>query len=163
MEPTATNRKLELTTPSDREIVMTRVFDASREMVFGAFTKPELIKRWMLGPDGWSMPECDVDLRPGGTFRWLWHKDDDSMEFGASGTFKRLERPESIVRTEKLGAPMETPEVLVTTTFVERGGTTAVTMTMLFGSREERDEALESGMEYGVVASYDRLADLLRQ
>jgi uncharacterized protein YndB with AHSA1/START domain len=161
MEPTATG-KLEIATPSECEIVMTRVFDAPREMVFDAFTKPELVKRWLLGPDGWSMPVCQIDLKPGGAFHWLWRKDDGSMEFGSSGTFREVSRPVKIVRVEKFDPPMETSEAVITTTFAQSRGATTVTMNMLFVSQEVRDEALESGMERGIIASYDRLADILK-
>ncbi|MGH9367901.1 MAG: SRPBCC domain-containing protein, partial [Thermoanaerobaculia bacterium] len=73
---------LKVTAPTEREIVMTRVFDAPRELVFDAHTKPELVKRWLLGPDGWSMPVCEIDLRVGGKYRYLWRCDRDGTEMG---------------------------------------------------------------------------------
>jgi uncharacterized protein YndB with AHSA1/START domain len=161
MNPAEAKYKLKLTTPSDREIVMTRVFDAPRNMLFDAFTKPELIKRWLLGPDGWSMPVCDVDLRVGGTFRYVWRNDADGKEFGQSGVYREIVRPERIVHTEKFDQPWYPGEAFNTNTFVERNGSTTVTLTSLFESREIRDMALESGMEGGVAVSYDRLAELL--
>lgn len=153
--------QLELTTPNDCTIVMTRVLDAPREMVFDAFTKPELIKRWLLGPDGWSMPVCDVDLRPGGTFRYRWRNDADGTEFGMTGTYREIVRPERIVYAETFDEPGAPPEAEVTTSFVERNGSTTVTTSVQYASREIRDMAIESGMESGVAASYDRLAAML--
>ena len=154
-----TKHKLEVTTPSEREIVMTRTLAAPREVVFDAFTKPELLKRWLLGPDGWSMPVCDVDLKTGGAFRYEWRNNADGMQFGISGVFRDVVRPERTVHLETMdGRP---GEVLVTTTFVEQDGLTFVTMTQLFSSAEVRDMALESGMATGVAKSYDRLAEML--
>jgi uncharacterized protein YndB with AHSA1/START domain len=154
---------LELSTPSDREIAMTRVFDAPRHLVFDALTKPELIARWLLGPEGWAMPVCEVDLRAGGTFHYLWRNDADRKEFGLHGTFREITPPERIVHSENFDEPWYPNDATVTTTFEERDGQTTLTLTMLFVTREARDEALESGMETGVAASYDRLEQLLGQ
>ncbi len=94
---------LEITTPSDREIVMTRVFDAPRDLVFDAYTKPELLKRWLLGPRGWSMPVCEIDLRVGGAYRYVWRRDPDGNEMGMGGVYReivraRADRPHREVR-----------------------------------------------------------------
>jgi uncharacterized protein YndB with AHSA1/START domain len=163
MNPAETKHKhkLELTTPNDREIVATRTFHASREIVFDAFTKRELIQRWLLGADGWSMPVCDVDLRPGGTFHHVWRNDANGTEFGLGGTYCEIVRPERILHVERFDGPMDSGEALITTTFVEQNGWTAFTMTMSFQSREVRDMAIESGIERGMARSYDRLSDLL--
>jgi uncharacterized protein YndB with AHSA1/START domain len=152
---------LKVTTPSDREIAMTRAFDAPRELVFDAFTKPELVQRWLLGPPGWSMPVCEIDLKAGGTYRYVWRRDDDGTEMGMGGVYREIAAPERIVHTEKFDDPWYTGEALVTTVFAEKGGRTTVTQTMLLESREARDAVLATGMESGVVASYDRLAELL--
>jgi len=152
---------MEVTTPSDCEIVMTRIFDAPRELVFNAFTEPELIRRWLLGPDGWSMPVCEVDLRVDGTYRYLWRNDADGKEFGVRGVFREIARPERIVHVEKFDEPWYPGEAQVTSSFLERDGSTAYTMTIRFESQAARDEALESGMTGGVQASYDRLAGVL--
>jgi uncharacterized protein YndB with AHSA1/START domain len=153
--------QLAIATPSDREIVMTRVMRAPRALVFDAFTKPEMIKRWLLGPDGWSMPVCDVDLRVGGTFHYVWHNDSDGKEFGLHGTYREIMPHERVVHAENFDQPWYPCDVLVTTVFTERDGSTTVTMTQLFDSREGRDAAIESGMEKGVAASFDRLEELL--
>jgi uncharacterized protein YndB with AHSA1/START domain len=154
-----TASKLEVTTPSDREIVMKRVFAAPSTKVFDAFTKPELITRWLLGPDGWSMPVCEVDLRVGGRYHYVWRSDADASEFGFNGSYREIVRPERIVHVESMdGNPGES---LVTTTFAEHDGSTTVTMTILHASREVRDMVIETGMTGGVAKSYDRLDDVL--
>jgi uncharacterized protein YndB with AHSA1/START domain len=159
MKPTETKYTLEVTTPSEREIVMTRVLAAPRTLVFEAFTQPELIKRWLLGPDGWWMPVCDVDLRVGGSFRYEWRSDERDVQFGISGVYREIVRPERLVHIESMdGQP---GRATITTTFAERDGLTTVTMTNLYDSAEIRDIALESGMDGGVAASYDRLEQVL--
>jgi uncharacterized protein YndB with AHSA1/START domain len=155
------SNKLELTTPSDREIVMTRSFAAPRTTVFDAFTKPELVRRWLLGPCGWSMPVCDIDLKPGGKYKYTWRNDADGKEFGVSGTFLEVARPERTVHLEKFDEEWYPGEAQITTTFIERNGATLTTMTILHESREARDQALETGMADGVAVSYDRLEDIL--
>ncbi len=150
---------LQVTTPSDREIAMTRTFDAPRHLLFEALTQPDLVKRWLLGPPGWSMPHCEIDLQVGGAYRYVWRNDEKGMEFGTGGVFREIDAPDRIVQTERMdGAP---GEALVTITLLEQGGRTTLTQTMLFDSKENRDGALHSGMEKGVAISYDRLADLL--
>lgn len=162
MKSTQTHQ-LEVTTPSDCEVVMTRRLDAPRALVFEAFTKPDLLQRWLLGPDGWSMPVCEVDLRVGGTFKYTWRNDADGNEFGLLGTFREINPPERLVHSENFDQPWYPGDTLVTTTFVEQDGSTTVTMTCTYDSRETRDAAIESGMEKGVAASYDRLESILSE
>jgi len=147
-------------TPSDREIVMTRVFDAPRELVFDAFTKPELVSRWLTGPDGWTMPVCEIDLRPGGRYRYVW-RNAKGKEMSASGVFREIAPPERIVATERFDDPWYEGEALDTTTFVESEGKTKVSLAVQYDSQETRDMVLKTGMETGVAASYDRLAAIL--
>ncbi len=161
MEPMQTHSTFEVSTPTDREIVMTRVFNAPRATVFDAFTKPELIARWLLGPDGWSMPVCEVDLRPGGRYHYLWRNDAGDKEFGVSGVYREIVKPELVVHAERFDDPWYPGEALVTNVFVERDGRTNFTMTIAFESKEARDLAIETGMAHGVEASYDRLAGIL--
>ncbi len=150
---------LQVTTPSDHEIAMTRVFDAPRSLVFEALTTPDLVRRWLLGPPGWSMPRCEIDLQVGGAYRYVWRNDEKGKEFGTGGVFREIHAPERLVHTERMdGTP---GEALVTTTFAEQGGRTTLVQTMRFDSKEARDGALQSGMEKGVAVSYDRLAELL--
>ncbi len=151
---------LQVTTPSEREIAMTRVFDAPRELVFDAWTRPELIRRWMLGPPGWSMPVCEVDLRVGGTYRFVW-RSPEGKDMGMGGVYREIMPPERIVTTEAFDEDWTGGETLNTLVLTEQGGRTTLTNTVLYSSREARDGALKTGMEQGVAASYDRLAELL--
>jgi uncharacterized protein YndB with AHSA1/START domain len=152
---------LDVTTPDDRTIVMTRRFASARPPIFDAFTKPELIKRWLLGPDGWSMPVCEVDLTVGGSFHYVWRNDSDGRQFGMGGVYREIVRPERVVHVEKFDEPWYPGEAVITTVLAERDGATLLTLTSLFETREARDTALESGMTDGVAASYDRLAEVL--
>jgi uncharacterized protein YndB with AHSA1/START domain len=152
---------LKVTTPSDREIAITRVFDTPRKLVFDAHTKPELVKRWLLGPPGWSMPVCEIDLRVGGKYRWVWRHDRDGTTMGMGGVYREIAAPERLVASEKFDEAWYPGEALNTLVLVEQGGRTTLTQTMRYESREARDGVLKSGMEKGLTASYDRLADLL--
>jgi uncharacterized protein YndB with AHSA1/START domain len=152
---------LKVTASGDREIVMTRVFDAPRRLVFDACTKPELVQRWLLGPDGWSMPVCEIDLRVGGRYRYVWRHDRDGTDMGMGGVYREIVAPERIVVTEVFDDPWYPGEALGTLVLVEQGGKTTLTQTMLYESRATRDAVLKSPMESGVAASYDRLAELL--
>jgi uncharacterized protein YndB with AHSA1/START domain len=148
---------LKITTPSDREIVITRVFNAPRHLVMEAYSKPELLKRWLLGPSGWEMVVCDVAQKVGDSYRYAW-RHADGRQMGMHGVC-REHSPGRIVCTELMdGYPSES---LVTTVLVEQDGKTTLTLTILYESREVRDAVLKSGMERGVAASYDRLAELL--
>jgi uncharacterized protein YndB with AHSA1/START domain len=151
---------LKLTMPGDREIVMTRVFDAPRTLVFDALTKPELVKQWLLGPPGWTMPVCEIDLRVGGAYRYVW-RNANGKEMGMGGLFREVVVPERLVNTEKFDEAWYPGEAVGTAVLVEQGGKTTLTQTILYVSQEARDGVLKSGMERGVVASYDRLAELL--
>ncbi len=154
---------LEITTPTEREIVMTRVFDARRQLVFDAWTKPELVKRWLLGPDGWTMPVCEIDLRVGGKYRWVWRRDKDGTEMGIGGVYREVAAPERLVATERFDEAWYPGEAVNTVALVELGGRTTMTQTTLYESRDARDKALQSGMADGVGASYDRLEALLAE
>jgi uncharacterized protein YndB with AHSA1/START domain len=152
---------LKVTTPSEREIAMTRVFDAPRALVFDAYTKPELVRRWLLGPDGWSMPVCEIDLRVGGAYRYVWRRDKDGTEMGMGGVYREIAAPQRLVCTERFDESWYPGEALDTISLVERGGKTTLTQTMRYESREARDAVLKSPMESGVRAGFDRLAELL--
>ena len=139
---------------------MTREFAAPRAMVFDALTKPDLVQRWLLGPPGWTMPTCQIDLRVGGKYRYVW-RNADGREMGMGGTFKEIVRPSRIVTTELFDDDWTGGETLVTTEIVERNGKTTLTTTIRYASREARDGAIKTGMAKGVEASYDRLEHLL--
>jgi uncharacterized protein YndB with AHSA1/START domain len=153
-----TGETLQVTTPSDREIAMTRVFNAPRRLVFEAYNKPELLKRWLLGPPGWEMVVCDVALKVGDRYRYEW-RNAAGKQFGTGGVCRELTPPERMVCTEIMDG--YSSESLVTTVLTEQGGKTTLTTTMIYESREVRDMVLKSGMERGVAISYDRLAELL--
>ncbi|MBA2360452.1 MAG: SRPBCC family protein [Actinobacteria bacterium] len=157
--PTASSSTT-FTTPTDREVVATRMFDAPRELVWDAVTKPEHLRQWMLGPDGWEMPICEIDLQPGGAYRYGWAEAGTGANpFELSGEFREIDPPERIVHTEQFGG--EGPEAIITLELVEEAGKTRMTTTMLYPSKEIRDQVLETGMTEGAGKSYDRLADYL--
>ena len=148
---------LHVALPSDREIVLTRVFDAPRELVYDALTKPELLKRWF-GPRGWSLVVCEVDLRVGGAWRFVL-RGPGGAQMGMRGVYRELVRPERTVHTESFD---EYPgESVVTGVLVERDGKTTLTGTVLYESKEIRDAVVRSGMEHGAAESYDKLAEQL--
>jgi uncharacterized protein YndB with AHSA1/START domain len=152
--------QLQVSTPSDREIAMTRVFDAPASMVFDAWTKPELIKRWLGAFGGWTFRVCEVDLRVGGAYRYVW-RGPDGKDMGMGGVYKEIVRPGRLVCTEKFDDPWYAGDALNTTVFVERDGMTTATTTILYVSKEVRDGVLKSPMEGGVAKSYDKLAEVL--
>jgi uncharacterized protein YndB with AHSA1/START domain len=147
---------LEVETPGDREVVVTRTFAAPRRLVFDAHTRPELIRRWQLGPPGWTMPICEIDFRVGGKYRYGWaHPTEGSFEM--SGVYREIVAPERIVHTETY----EQWESLCTLTLTEKGGRTLLRYSMVFPSREVRDTALGTGMTGGMEQSYARLDGML--
>src|ERR1700693_1281050 len=146
------------TTPTDREIVVTRVVDAPRRLVFEAWTSPEHLPHWMLGPEGWTMPVCEIDLRPGGSWHFVWRRT-DGTEMGMHGVCREIKPPERLVSTESWGGNW--PETLNTLVLTEEAGKTTATLTILYPSKEARDAALQTGMKDGVAVSFDRLAEYL--
>jgi uncharacterized protein YndB with AHSA1/START domain len=155
-------RTLKLTTPTDREVVMTRVFDAPRHLVFEAMSRAELLQRWLWGPPGWSMVVCESDLRVGGAFRHVW-RGPDGREMAMRGVYREVVPPERIVRTEtfEFGCEAQAGEQVGTLVLTEEEGKTYLRLAVLYPSKEARDGAIASGMERGVAASYNRLAELL--
>jgi len=149
---------LHVTTPTDREIVMTRVVDAPRQLMFEAWTTPEHLRHWMLGPPGWTMPVCEVDLRPGGSWHFVWRKP-EGAEMDMSGQYREILPPERVVHTEKWGS--EWPETINTVLLAEENGKTTVTMEIQYPSKEARDAALKTGMKEGAGQSFDRMEEYL--
>jgi uncharacterized protein YndB with AHSA1/START domain len=147
------------TTPSDREVVMTRVFDAPRSLVWEAWTNPEHVPQWLLGPEGWTMPVCEIDLRPGGEWHFVWRRT-DGTEMEMRGEYREVAPPERLISTESWGG--DWPETLNTLILTEEDGKTTMTQTVLYPSREARDAALGTGMQDGASQSFDRLAEHLR-
>jgi uncharacterized protein YndB with AHSA1/START domain len=157
MSPT---ESLNVTTPTDREIVVTRTFDATRRLVFDCLTKPELVRRWLLGPPGWTMPVCEIDLRVGGRYRYVWRQT-SGREMGMGGIYREIVRPERIVTAELFDEDWTGGETLVTAVLTAEGGKTTLTTTILYSSKEARDSALGTGMTEGMSAGYNLMEELL--
>lgn len=151
---TAKTGETTFTTPSDREFCATRAFDAPRELVWKAYTDPEHLKQWMGGYEGWAWVACEVDLRPGGAYRFEWRKDDGS-ELAISGVHQEVEPPARLVATESWGPGW--PDALNTLLFTEEDGRTTLTVTVLYPSKEARDAAIATGMSDGMSVSFDQL------
>lgn len=152
---------LSVTPKGDFEIEMKRAFHAPRSHVFRALTEPALVQRWLLGPDGWTMPVCEIDLRVGGRYRYVWHNEAKRIDMGVSGSFLEIVPPERIVHREQFDDPWYEGEAIVTTLLEEKNGRTTMTMTMALPTREARDGVLKSGMEKGVSRSFERMAEIL--
>jgi uncharacterized protein YndB with AHSA1/START domain len=153
-------RPLEVSMPNDLEAVITRSFDAPRARVWDCHTKPDLVKRWLLGPPGWSMPVCEIDLCVGGRYRYEWRHDDGRV-MGMDGTFLEVVPPERLVTTELFDVDWTGGEVRITQTFTETNGVTTVTMIGRYSSRQARDAALRTGMTRGMEMGYERLDRML--
>jgi len=152
--------KLTVTPLGDREVVITRVLEAPRQLVFEALTTPALLKRWLLGPPGWTMTVCEIDPTVGGRYRYTWrHTDGQSM--GMSGICREVVPPERLVATEQFDQPWYPGEAVVTQVLVEQEGKTTLTVTIRYESRDTRDMVLKTPMAAGMAAGYDRLDELL--
>jgi uncharacterized protein YndB with AHSA1/START domain len=128
--------------------------------VFEAFTRPELVKRWLYGPDEWPLVHCEIDFKVGGTYRYVWRQKEKG-DMGVGGAFREIAAPERIVHTELFDPDWTGGETVVTTLFKEQGSRTTVTATVLYSSQQARDAALKTGMLEGWSQAYDRLAELL--
>jgi uncharacterized protein YndB with AHSA1/START domain len=149
---------LDVSTPGDRELVLSRVFDAPRALVFEALTTPDLLRRWY-GPAGWSLEVCEIDLRVGGAWRYVVRKP-DGKAVGQRGVFREIVPGERVVNTERW-EDWDAGEVLVTTVLTERDGRTTFTATTRFPSLEVRDTLLQAGMADQAGQVYEQLAALL--
>ena len=149
---------LSVTTPSERELVMTRVFQAPRRLVFDALTRPELLRRWY-GPAGWSLVVCEIDLRVGGAWRFVSRKP-DGKQVEQHGVYREIVPPERVVNTEAW-ADWDAGEVLATTVLTEADGRTTLTSTTLYPSRAVRDTLIASGLNRGAIEHFDRLASFV--
>jgi uncharacterized protein YndB with AHSA1/START domain len=156
-----TTKTVKVVARGEQELVISREFDAPRTMVWDAYTKPELLKRWLLGPPGWVLSTCEVDLRVGGRFRWVWTGERGTM--GMSGEYREIVHPERIVNTERFDDPWYPGEAVGTLVFTERNGRTLLEETVRYESRAARDGVLASPMADGLNASYDRLDGLLAE
>ncbi len=162
-----TLEKAKVSLPSDTEVRVTRDFAAPRQLVWDAHTKPELVRRWMLGPPGWSMPVCEMDVRPGGKYRWRWRSEDEGKEFGFFGAFREVDAPVRMIHEENydpgdIGGAMDTSNpAIIRTSFSEKAGVTTLELVMKFASKEIRDAAVSTGMTDGMEMGYERLDTLL--
>ncbi len=160
---------IEVTQPSDREVRVVRAFKAPRQLVWDAHTKPELVQKWMLGPPGWSMPVCEMDVRAGGDYKWRWRSDEDGKQFGFHGTFTEVNAPTKLVHDEyydagDVGGDMPSNEpAVITLELSEADGVTTLVCTMTFASKEARDGAVSTGMTDGMEMGYVRLDDMFKQ
>jgi len=153
------------TTPSDTEVRVSRAFNAPARLVWRAYTEPELMSRWMLGPPGWTMPVCEMDVKPSGKFRWRWQNIESGKQFGFHGEYRTIEPFTKIVHTEHydpgdVGDDMGSG-CLITVAFEEADGATTMITSMKFNSKEERDAALSTGMTDGMEMGYQLLDRLL--
>ena len=155
----------EVKLPSDREVRVTRTFDAPRQLVWDAHTRPELMRKW-LGYDGWDMPVCDMDVRVGGKYRWLWKNREDGTQFGFFGTYSEVDAPSKLTHDQyfdpgNLGGamPIDDP-CIVSLELSEQDGVTTLVCNLKFASKEARDGAVSTGMTDGMEYSYTRLDDL---
>ena len=163
-----TVEKAQVTLPSDREVKVVRSFRAPCALVYRAYTEPPLLKRWLQGPPGWTMPVCEMDVRVGGRYRWQWRSDDGNQQFGFSGTFREVEPASRLVHTEAydagtagFGYPGQ--DAIVTVSFNEDAGVTTVTTLIAYPSKETRDAAVKTGMTDGMESSYQLLDTVLAE
>lgn len=158
---TANRDTFEATTPSDREITLTRLFDAPRQLVFDAMTRPEHVRRWWgILDERYSVHVCEIDLRPGGAWRFVGRG--PQGEFAFRGVYREIAAPDRLVYTE-IYEPFPGDGSLVTTVFTDEQGKTRVSITSLYPTKEVRDMVLGTGMERGAAISYDRLEDLAQE
>ncbi len=159
----ANSETFKVTTPSDVEIRMTRLFDAPRRLVFEAMTTPEHVRRWWaILDDGHSLPVCEIDFRPGGKWRFVCRTPKGDMP-ACYGEYREIVPPERIVQTDCFEATPDAPSVVTTIVLTEENGKTRLTVTAVYPSKEIRDMMLKSGMEKGAAISWDRLDEVARE
>ena len=166
---TTINNKAQVSLPSDTEVRVTRDFKAPRKLVWQAHTDPTLFQRWIGGYPGWSMPVCEMDVRPGGKYRWHWRMDAEGKEFGFHGEYREVDAPGLMVQAEYYypgdfgGAMVPNNLAIIRTTFSEENGVTTLVTLMDYGSKEARDAAVSTGMTDGMETSYQRLEGVLAE
>lgn len=153
--------KLTLTTEADKFVVVTRRFQATPAEVYRAHVDPEVLQQWLLGPEGWTMPVCINEGKPGGRIRYEW-SNGKGKGFSLTGEIIELSPPHRIVHVERMHLPDPTPDNHVVTTFAANGSGTLMTMRMTLPNETVRREMLATGMEHGMEESYARLDDLWR-
>ncbi len=151
--------------PSETQVEVVRNFDAPVDLVWQSFTMPDLVRRWMVGPPGWSMPVCEMDFRVGGQYENRFRNDDEGTEFGLAGEFREIETLRKIVQDESYGPVTAGDDMshtaVVTITFQDVDGVTTVATLVEYASKEARDAALATGMTASMEQGYCRIDDLL--
>lgn len=154
------SNKVKVTPQGDRAILITRTFQAPRTLVFDAMSKAEMVKQWLHGPPGWTMSHCEMDLRPGGRYRWAW-RNDDGREMGMGGKVLEVSPPERLVTTEQFDDAWYPGEATNTVELTEENGITTMQLTIAYESKEARDGVLAGPMTSGMDATYGHLDVLL--
>lgn len=154
------------TLPSETEVLVERSFDASVDLVWRAYTEPELMRRWCTGPPKWSMSVCEMDIRVGGTYEWRWSDEENGVEFGFTGEMLEVDPHSKIVHTQafdpgNMGGSMGSEPSIITVTFEQTGGITNVATSIKFASKADRDAAVSTGMTDGMEMSYKQLDEVL--
>jgi uncharacterized protein YndB with AHSA1/START domain len=149
-----------VTLPSDREITVTRTVKAPRDLVWKAYTDPVLLRQWLLGPPGWTMPVCELDVRVGGAYRYVWRSEDGTAEFGMHGLYKEVVEPGRMVISQLFDGPEMGGETTASTSLIAEGDLTTIVTTILYDTKEGRDAAAATGMADGMEAGYQRLESL---
>ncbi len=158
--PSTPKKSLEITTPSDEEIRITRSFDAPRMMVWDAYTRPELLKRWLGAMPGWSWAECEMDVRVGGKYRWVW-RGPEGVELGLGGVYREVLPGERLVSTERYDQQWYEGDAVGTVEFREANGRTTLVTTLRYASKAVRDAVLQSPATSGMESGYALLDELL--
>ena len=156
----------QVSTPSDQEVLIERSFDADAALVWQAYTEPALIRRWLTGMPGWSMLVCDMTTEVGGTYNWRWRDDENNVEFGFTGEMLEVEPNAKIVHTQMydpgtMGGTMGGEPAIITVIFDETEGGTTVRTMIKFGSKQDRDAAISTGMTDGMEMSYQQLDEVV--
>jgi uncharacterized protein YndB with AHSA1/START domain len=156
----------EVSTPTDREVLVKRSFDAAADLVWKAYTEPALMRRWLTAMPGWSMPVCEMTTEVGGQYRWRWRDDANGVEFGFTGEMLEVEPHSKIVHTQvydpgTMGGSMGDGASVITLTFNETDGITNVATLIKFASKADRDAAVSTGMTDGMEMSYKQLDEVL--
>lgn len=148
--------------PEDRTLAVSRSFKAPRQTVFDALTKPEIVRQWMLGPAGWSMTVCEIDLRLGGKYRYVWRQDSDGKTLGMGGVFRQVNAPERFSAYEQFDEPWYPGRAFATTALAQKNDETVLFTTIQYESKEIRDGVLKTAMLNGMATHYDKLTELLK-
>ena len=160
-------KNLQISTPTDTTIVLTRTFNAPRRLVWEAFFTPDKMRRWMLPPPGWTLTACECDPRAAGALRLVWKSAEADPAMTLHGVFTEAAAPERIVHTELMvlggGAGQPVGSQVETHEFAEKGGITTMRITQVYVSKEARDGAVGSGMDQGMEACYQQLDAFLAQ